>query len=150
MDTGWLDKYLDAWVKHPLAGGPDGSEALKQLVSLMTEDVRYEDVPSHLVWEGHHGVARMCKGAFHLASDLTIDIVSRVTDGRMFAFESLGTGTNTGAVGSTAATDLPIEIRALSIGSVSSDGLVESHRDYWNIGDLLAQVGAMPAPELTG
>src|SRR4051812_5169478 len=47
----------------------------------MTESVRYEDVPSAIVFEGHLGITEMCAGAFQMSSDLTIEIVTRQTNG---------------------------------------------------------------------
>ena len=70
----------------------------------MSEGVRYEDVPKNAVFEGHDGVAEMCTAAFLMSSDFTFEIVSRQTDGGLYAFESTGTGTNTGAVGPIPAT----------------------------------------------
>ena len=97
------------------------------------------------MFNGHDGIAEMCAGAYEMASDLTFEIVSRQTDGRRYAFESVGTGTNTGSLGPIPATGRPIVLRGIAVGSVSADGLVESHRDYWDMAGLLAQLGVMPA-----
>ncbi len=146
MDAEWLDGYIDAWVEHPGAGGPDGAKALERLLGFMSEGVRYEDVPSSVVFDGHAGVAAMCAAAFEMSSDLTCEIVSRQTNGRGYAFETVGTGTNTGAVGPIPATGRPMAFRGISVGSISSDGLVESHRDYWDMAGLLVQLGVLPGP----
>jgi steroid delta-isomerase-like uncharacterized protein len=146
MESDWLDGYIDAWLPHPFAGGPQGAHALERLLRFMSENVRYEDVPSSNVFEGHDGIAAMCAGAFQMSSDLTFEIVTRQTDGRLYAFETLGTGTNTGAIGPIPGTGRRIELRGISIGSVSPDGLVESHRDYWDMAALLVQLGVLPAP----
>jgi len=146
MSSDWLDRYIDAWLPHPFAGSPEGADALQTLLGFMSEDVRYEDVPTHSVFEGHAGIAAMCTGAFQMSSDLTFEIVSRQTDGRMFAFENLGRGTNTGAVGPIPATGRPISFRGISVGSISPDGLVEHHRDYWDMAGLLGQLGILPSP----
>src|SRR3954449_11821858 len=97
MSSDWLDRYIDAWVDHPSAGSADGGEALHRLMAFMSADVRYEDVPSNMVFEGHAGVVEMCAAAFQMSSDFTFEVVSRQTDGRLYAFENIGTGTNTGA-----------------------------------------------------
>ena len=144
MGSDWLDGYIDAWLPHPLAGGPDGVEALERLLGFMSKNVRYEDVPSSSVFEGHHGIAEMCAGAFQMSSDLTFEIVTRQTNGRLYAFEALGTGTNTGAIGPIPGTGRPIELRGISVGSISPDGQVESQRDYWDMAGLLVQLGVLP------
>jgi steroid delta-isomerase-like uncharacterized protein len=146
MNSEWLDRYIDAWSEHPAAGSPEGGEALQRLLGFMSEDVHYEDVPSHSVFEGHDGIAAMCAGAFQMSSDLTFEIVNRQTDGRLYAFENVSTGTNTGAVGPIPATGRPIALRGIAVGSISPDGLVESHRDYWDMAGLLVQLGVLPAP----
>ena len=146
MGLDWLDGYIDAWLPHPFAGGPEGAQALAHLLGFMSENVRYEDVPSSSVWEGHDGIAAMCAGAFQMSSDLTFEIVTRQTNGKLYAFETVGTGTNTGAIGPIPGTGRAIELRGISVGSVSPDGLVEGHRDYWDMAGLLVQLGVLPAP----
>jgi predicted ester cyclase len=130
MDSEWLDRYIEAWLLHPFAAGPEGGPAMERLLSFMSDDVRYEDVMSNTVWTGHDGIAEMCQGAFQLSADLHFEIVSRQTDGHSFAFENIGRGTSTGAIGPLPATGRPIVLRSIAVGSVSAEGLVESHRDY--------------------
>jgi len=146
LDANWLDRYIDAWRLHAFAAGPGGADAMRALLGFMSDDVRYEDVPSGGVYIGHTGIAEMCGGAYQMSSDITFDVVTRQTDGRLFAFETLCRGTNTGAIGPIPATGRPIELRGTSIGSVSADGLVEDQRDYWDLAGLLVQLGAMPMP----
>ena len=148
MNSEWLDRYIDAWLLHPDAASPEGGAAMERLLGFMSEDVRYEDVPTQSVFDGHDGIAEMCSGAFQMSADLTFEIVSRQTAGHLYAFEAIGTGTNTGAVGPIPATGRPIVLRGISVGSVSADGLVESHRDYWDMAGFLVQLGAMPGPAL--
>jgi hypothetical protein len=144
MNSEWLDSYIDAWLLHPFAASPEGGAAMARLLGFMSEDVRYEDVPSQTVFEGHDGIAAMCAGAFQMSADLTFEMMSRQTDGRLYAFEATGSGTNTGAIGPIPGTGLPIVLRGVSVGSVSAHGLVESHRDYWDMAGLLVQLGVMP------
>jgi hypothetical protein len=146
MDSAWLDGYSAAWALHPLAGSPEGGGALEQLLTFMSPSVHYEDVPSGMVYVGHDGVKEMSKGAHEWAPDLAFKVVSRQTDGSMYAFESEATGTNTSAVGSMPATERPFLIRIVSIGTLSSDGLVQEHRDYWDVAGFLTQIGVMPTP----
>jgi hypothetical protein len=149
MDREWLDAYIEAWEVHPHAGGPDGTDELARLIGFMHPAVRYEDVPTTLVWSGHDGVAEMCAGAFQMSSDLRFDVVSRQCDGRSYAFESIGTGTSTGAVGPIAPTGGAITLRGTAVGTISDDGLVTSHRDYWDMASLLVQLGVLPAPDFS-
>jgi predicted ester cyclase len=142
MGSAWLDEYVDAWALHPFAGGPDGADVLARLLSCMSADVRYEDVPSGRSWVGHDGVAEMCKGAYALSNDLRFTILTRQTDGRSYAFESLGSGTHTGTFGPIPATGRAITFRGVCVGEISADGLVTGHRDYWDMANLLGQLRA--------
>ena len=147
MSSEWLDSYIEAWAEHPAAGSADGGDALHRLMAFMSADVRYEDVPSNAVFEGHAGVAEMCAAAFQMSSDFGFEVVSRQTDGGLYAFESIGTGTNTGAVGPIPATGRPFALRGISVGTVSPDGLVERHSDYWDMAGFLVQLGVLPGPD---
>jgi len=150
IDHGWLDAYIEAWEVHPHAGGPDGADDLARLLRFMSPDVSYEDVPTTLVFRGHDGIAQMCAGAFQMSSDLRFEAVSRQLDGNSFAFESVGRGTSTGAVGPIAPTGGPIVLRGIASGTVSGDGQVTEHRDYWDMASLLVQLGVLPAPDFGG
>lgn len=41
------------------------------------------------------------------------------------------------------------ELGRLLGGTLSGDGLVTSHRDYWDMASLLAQLGVMAAPNFS-
>jgi hypothetical protein len=146
MDSVWLDDYIAAWTLHPVAGSPEGRGALEQLLRFMSPSVRYEDVPSGNVFVGHDGIRDMSKRTHEWASDLTFKAVTRQTNGSLYAFEAECTGINTGAMGSVPASGRPFVLRMVSVGSVSTYGLVQEHRDYWDLAGFLNQIGAMPAP----
>ena len=120
-----LDRYIDAWLLHSHAGSPDGADALARLLAFVAENVRFEDVASGMVLEGRDGIAQLCEGAYQMSHDLGLTLVSRQTDGHLFAFEYVGAG-------SIAATGQLVKFRTVAIGSFSSDGLVEHHRGYWD------------------
>ena len=107
----------------------------------MSEDVRYEDVPTGAVFVGHDGIREMGAGALQMSADMTFDIVQRVTGQRSYAFETICRGTNTGAIGPLPGRGSPFTFRGVSIGEVSEDGLVVSQRDYWDLAGLLGQLG---------
>lgn len=142
-DHEWLDRYIDAWIDHVPAGGPLGGDQLATLLPFYADDVVYEDVPSGAIFEGHEGVATMCTTIFALSSDLRLDVGLRAIDGTTFAFETVGSGTNTGSVGGIPATGKPISLRSTSVGTINSEGLVTGHRDYWDLAGLLGQLGVM-------
>ena len=53
MSPSWLDRSIDAWCHHPQAGGQGGEEVLATLLTFMSDDVRYEDVPTGAVFVRH-------------------------------------------------------------------------------------------------
>jgi hypothetical protein len=96
MNPSWLERYVDAWSNHPRASGSDGDEeAMSTLLGFMSEDVRYEDVPTGAVFVGHDGIREMGAGPLEMSADMTFDIVQRVTGQRSYAFETICRGTNT-------------------------------------------------------
>jgi hypothetical protein len=140
VKTTWLDDYLAAWRLHPQAGGPAGQSELAGFLARLADDVVYEDVPTG-IFAGHEGVQAMCEGAYSMSSDMSFEIIDPFFDGRRFAFESVGHGTNDGAIGPIPATGRVFELRAVAIGTVNADGLVQVHRDFWDLAGFLGQLG---------
>ena len=145
MDTSRFDRYVSAWLLHALAGAPDGAGDLKALLDCCGPDVRYEDVPTAKVFEGHDGVRRMCEGAHNWSSDVEATVPTRQTNGTLFAVETEWRGTNTAALGDLPATGRRFTLRMVSVGTIDDQGLVTEHRDYWDLASFLAQVGVGPA-----
>lgn len=141
MPASWLDRYAEAWRRHPEAGGEGGEEALSVLLGFMADDVRYEDVPTGAVFHGHDGIRQMGAGALMMSADMVFDIGLRVEGDGSYAFETMCRGSNTGAIGPLPGTGGGFAFRGTSIGEVNADGLVTSHRDYWDLAGLLGQLG---------
>ena len=142
MSASWLDRYIEAWLHHPQAGGAGGEEVLTALLAFMSDDIRYEDVPSGAVFHGHDGIRHMGAGALAMARDMSFEIGQRVAGQGCYAFETICRGTNTGAIGPLPGTGAAFTFRGISIGEVSPAGLVTSQRDYWDLAGLLGQLGA--------
>jgi len=141
VDEQWLDSYITAWIRHAQAGGPGGQSELDRLLAFMSPDVVYEDVPSGSVFRGHAGVRAMAQGAHAMAEDMSFDVVSRFVGGGGFAFEAVCRGTNNGAIGPLSGSGRTFEMRSVMVGTVSTERLVTSQRDYWDLAGLLAQLG---------
>ncbi len=148
MDGSWLDRYVDAWVLHAVAGGVKGADELSALLDRFTTDVRYEDVPTAAVFVGHPGVTQMCEAAHRWAQDLRFTVLTRQTDGEMFALETETTGTTAATPESTTETARNFVLRGYRWAESDRNGLVSEHRDYWDLGGFLAQVSA-PAERRT-
>jgi SnoaL-like polyketide cyclase len=142
MSSSWLDRYIEAWLRHPEAGGERGDEALTNLLAFMSEQVRYEDVPSAAVFIGHDGIRQMGAGALLMSADMTFEVGTRVAGQGSYAFETVCRGTNTGAIGPLPGKGGAFSFRGVSVGEVSEAGLVTSQRDYWDLAGLLGQLGA--------
>jgi hypothetical protein len=142
MNGDWLDEYVSAWQGHVRAGAPDGGPELAELLRHMDPDVRYEDVPSGLRFAGHDGVREMAQSAYAVSNDMAMEVVSSQTDGTSFAFEWISRGESARAPGST------FSFRGVSVGTLTADGLVASHADYWDLAGLLAQLGALTLPDM--
>ena len=144
MDTSAFPRYLNAWLLHPLAGAPDGRTELKALLDCCSPDVLYEDLPTAKVFEGHDGITRMCEGAYNWSSDVAATVLTRQTNGTLFAVETEWKGTNTAPIGDLPATGRRFALKMVSVGTLDDHGLVVEHRDYWDLAGFLAQVGIGP------
>lgn len=138
MDNAWLDRYVDAWVLHAQAGSATGTDELATLLDCVTPDVHYEDVPTAAVFTGHSGITQMCQAAHGWATDLHFKVLTRQTDGTMFALETETAGTTPPA--EDAPDGRKFLLRGVSVGRVAGNGLVSEHRDYWDLGHFLAQM----------
>jgi hypothetical protein len=145
MDSSWLDRYVDAWVLHAVAGSANGTGELATLLGLVSPDIRYEDVPTGALFTGHNGLTDMCRAAHGWAADLAFTVLTRQTDGHLFALETETAGTSSSADGEAPDGGRTFLLRGVSVGRAGSDGLVSEHRDYWDLGSFLAQVGASTA-----
>jgi steroid delta-isomerase-like uncharacterized protein len=144
MDASWLDRYMDAWLFHPVAGTSGGESELESLLRFFSPKVIYEDVPSSSVFEGHKGIEQMCELANQWSSDLDFNVLTRQTNGSLFSFETETVGTNTSTLGDLPATGRRFVLRGVSVGQVDEEGLVREQRDYWDMGSFLTQIGVLP------
>jgi hypothetical protein len=95
---------------------------------------------------GHDGVKEMSRGAHGWSSDLTFTVLTRQSKGSLYALEMEMSGTDTGAFGSVPATGRHVVLWGVSVGTVSGEGLVEEHRDYWDMPGFMRQIGATQPP----
>ncbi len=147
MGASWVENYFTAWSRHAQASAPKtGAAELARMLAFMSADIRYEDVPTGLVFIGHAGVREMGAQALLMANDLRFTLVSAQMSDDQFAFETETDGTNTGPVGAIPATGRTFKLRGVSIGRRSPEGTVVSHKDYWDLAGYLRQIGLLPDP----
>jgi len=145
----WVDEYFAAYARHAQTAHPEtGPADLARLLGFMSPDIRYEDVAAEMVFIGHEGVRAMGAMAFKMSADMSMVCISTQMDGDQFAFEAEVHGTNTGVLGAMAATGKPLPatgkpfvLRTVTVGRRGSDGKVISHKDYWDAGGYMRQVG---------
>ena len=68
MSQSWMNRYIDAWCHHPQASGEGGEEEMATLLTFMSDEVRYEDVPTGAVFVGHDGIRQMGAGALEMSA----------------------------------------------------------------------------------
>lgn len=130
-----FDRYLQAWNDH------DGQAA----AACMAEDAVYEDVAAGRVCRGRPEIAGWVSEGAGFSSDLHFEEVSFFAFGSAYALEWVMSGTNDGSAGGMAATGRSYRVRGASVGRLNADGLITENRDYWNMADVFAQIGMMPA-----
>ena len=127
----FFDRYLRAWNDH------DGPSA----AACMAADAVYEDVAAGRVMHGRDEIGDWVAEGASFSSDLRFDKVSFFFLDSAFATEWVMTGTNDGEIAGRPATGKPFRVRGASIGKVDSDGLIVENRDYWNMAEVLVQLG---------
>ena len=79
--------------------------------------------------------------------DFEIDIITVLPSGNHIVFEQVVRGTNTGPLsmpeGEIPPTGKKVEFKAVWIGRISPEGLIEEDRTYWDTGDFMRQLGLM-------
>jgi hypothetical protein len=144
VDAAELDRFIDAWLLHRVAGSPDGSTELHRLQQFYSADVRYDDVPTAASFVGHDGIREMCELAHRWASDLEFTVLTRQVNGEMFAIETESRGTNDTPLGVLPATGRTFILKGVSVGRFNQKGLICEQRDHWDLGSFLGQIGMLP------
>jgi steroid delta-isomerase-like uncharacterized protein len=130
----FLDRYLDAWNAHDPAG----------VARHMADGAIYEDVALGRVLHGPSEIAKFVEEATRSSSDFRFEVVSLFTEGSNYANEWVMLGTNDRAVAGVPATGRSFRVRGASVGRLDSSGLIVENRDYYNLAELLTQLGVPP------
>ena len=136
----FLDRYLDAWNAHDPAA----------VARHMAASAIYEDVALGRVLHGPSEIAKFVDEATRSSSDFRFEVVSLFTEGNNYANEWVMLGTNDRALPGVPATGRSFHVRGASVGTLDSNGLIVENRDYYNLAELLTQLGvptsATPPP----
>ena len=132
----FLDRYLDAWNAHDPAG----------VARHMADGAIYEDVALGRVLHGPSEIAKFVEEATRSSSDFRFEVVSVLTAGSNYANEWVMLGTNDRALPSVPATGRSFRVRGASVGRLDMSGRIVENRDYYNLVELLTQLGLLPTP----
>jgi len=127
----FLDRYLDAWNAHDPAA----------VARHMADGAIYEDVALGRVLHGPAEIAKFVEEATRSSSDFRFEVVSLFTMGSNYANEWIMLGTNDRALPGVPATGRSFRVRGASVGKLDSSGLIVENRDYYNLAELLTQLG---------
>jgi steroid delta-isomerase-like uncharacterized protein len=130
----FLDRYLDAWNAHDPAA----------VARHMADGAIYEDVALGRVLHGPSEIAKFVEEATRSSSNFRFEVVSLITTGSDYANEWVMLGTNDRALPGVPATGRSFRIRGASVGKLDSSGLIVENRDYYNLAELLTQLGIPP------
>jgi steroid delta-isomerase-like uncharacterized protein len=137
MDTAdrtFLDSYLAAWNAHDSAA----------VARHMADDAIYEDVALRRLLHGPSEIASFVEEATRSSSDFRFEMVSLFTTGNDYANEWVMLGTNDRELRGVPATGRSFRVRGASIGRLDASGRIVENRDYYNLAELLTQLGMLP------
>jgi steroid delta-isomerase-like uncharacterized protein len=105
-----------------------------------------EDVALGRVLQGPSEIASFVEEATRSSSDFRFELVSLLTVGADYANEWVMLGTNDRERPGVPATGRSFRVRGASIGRLDANGRIVENRDYYNLAELLTQLGILPTP----
>jgi steroid delta-isomerase-like uncharacterized protein len=132
------DAYLAAWNRH------DG----EAVASFFTEDGVYVDHALGARAEGREAIKRFVEQAAEEASsDFQVAVLDSFEAGDRYAAVCTFGGTHDRSSPNPPleATGKPFSVQFVSIGRLEG-GKIKENTDYWNMAEMLMQIGVMPAP----
>ena len=128
MEQAWLDAL--------------NAHDVEAVLACFTEDVVFTDVGTGQVARGRNELRAMTQGLFATFSDLRIERTSAVTDGTVLAHEFTMSGVHSGSVPGLEATGKSFSLPGAVVAELR-DGRIRRATEYWNMTDLLTQVGVL-------
>jgi steroid delta-isomerase-like uncharacterized protein len=135
VNRAFFDAYLDAWNAHDAAA----------VARHMADDAIYEDVALGRVLHGPSEIASFVEAATRSSSDFRFESVSLFTVGNDYANEWVMLGTNDRERPGAPATGRSFRVRGASIGRLDTSGRIVENRDYYNLAELVNQLGIQGA-----
>jgi predicted ester cyclase len=134
-----LKKVADNIVKAYTSGDPVA------IANLYAEDAVVIQ-PGEVI-RGRKAIQESMESNFRAFPDGKIEFLTILPSGNHIVFEQVGSGTNTGPI-STPEGEIPptgkkVEFKAVWIGRISPEGLIEEDRTYYDTADFMRQLGLM-------
>jgi steroid delta-isomerase-like uncharacterized protein len=133
--TELVERYLAAWSKG------DISSAL----ACLAPDIVYTDNGVLQVFTGHEEVRAFAETVLHAVPDFTWTAVRTLVTATAVVVEWRFTGHLTNDFPGMPATGKRADVPGISVFEIA-DGAITVQHDYFNMVDLLQQVGHMPTP----
>ena len=95
--------------------------------------------------QGRDAIREEFKSYFAMFTDWAVEKTRPLSDGTWYAAEWVMTGVHTGDVPGLPATGRSFRVVGAGVGEVR-DGLIVHATEYFNMADLLTQVGILPPP----
>jgi hypothetical protein len=120
MSDETLRSYLDAWTRV----GSGSAETAAAMIAGAHPEIRFSDVNSANVHEGHEGIRTICRLASSRQTGARIAYEALLFDGRNWSIRwTMSRPLDDGTV---------FTRRGASAGRVADDGRVIEHTDYWS------------------
>jgi steroid delta-isomerase-like uncharacterized protein len=120
---------------------------LDAYAALFADDCELTDTATGEIFRGREGARKNMEGWFTPFPDATIEIVNLIAGADWAAIEAIGRGTQTGPMMGPDG-EVPATGRMLALPFCStlemSNGKIAGGRDYYNIADIMQQLGLMP------
>jgi steroid delta-isomerase-like uncharacterized protein len=139
-DADFADAYSQAWTSQPI-----------QLLDFFTPDGSYTDVAMGATYNGREEIARFHRWMLKFAPDSAVEFSDACAlDGRLY-LQWVWSGTFEGALrlpdgSSVESTGANFSVDGVAVCRYAAEGKLRSHRDYWDLGTVLRQVGAAASP----
>lgn len=133
-----LTRYWNAFAAKDVPGA----------LACFSDDISYEDLAVQQIHRGKDAVRAFWDLYFDAAGDSFKAVQdSLVVDEHSYSFEWTVSGVINGSFGIFSGDGQSFSIRGISTGLIS-DGLITQNRDYWNLADVLRQIGVSEIPAL--
>ncbi|BCZ22061.1 nuclear transport factor 2 family protein [Mycobacterium senriense] len=117
-------------------------------LACFTDDISYEDLAVQQIHRGKDSVQAFWDLYFEAAGDSFNAVQeSLVVDEDSYSFEWTVSGVIDGSFGVFTGQGQQFTIRGISTGVIRGE-LIAQNRDYWNLADVLRQIGVSEVPAL--